>query len=111
MTSYIPKLARISAGKSTAAKRPAAQGRRPAPSAVNVEALARLVPQIRRHLAIGRSFSDEALLGSLVAIVRHSTHDARWRAAEASTLGQHLAASAKDRHRALVTLISLLPTP
>lgn len=111
MTSYIPKLARISSGKSAGAKRAADDGDRAGQQAVNVERLARLVPQIRKRLAIGRPFSDAALLESLVAIARHPSHEARWRAAERSTLGQYLASSAKDRNQALVTILSLLPKP
>lgn len=111
MTSYIPKLARISARKGAAASRPAVAGPRARETTVNVDRLARLVPLIRRRLAIGRPFSDAALLASLTAIARHPSHEERWRAAEASTLGQYLASSGKDVHRALVTLLSLLPRP
>lgn len=111
MTRYIPKLARISAGKRAAAKRTAQSGPRTREAAVNVERVARLVPQVRRRLAISTTFSDAALLASLAAIARHPTHEKRWRAAEASTLGQHLASSGKDMHRTLVTLLSLLPEP
>lgn len=107
MTHYIPKLARISSGKG-AAKR---TGTRTREEAVNVDRLARLVPQVRQRLVIGNTFSDAALLASLVAIARHSSHERRWRAAEASTLGQYLASSGKDMHRTLVTLLSLLPQP
>ncbi len=110
MTHYIPRLSRISAGKGGPGKRMPAGPRLREP-AVNVDLLARLLPEIRRSLSIGRAFSDAALLASLVAIVRRPTHEARWRAAEASTLGQHLASGAKERERALVMLLSLLPTP
>lgn len=110
MTNYIPRLARISAGKGAEAKRmPLGSGVQE--TAVSVDRLARRLPQIRRSLAIGRQFSDEALLASLVAIARHPSNEARWRAAEASTLGQYLASSGKDMHRTLVTLLSLLPQP
>lgn len=110
MTTFIPKLARISSGKGAGRSRLKPPAGRTI-ARVNVETLAGLVPQIRRRLSIGRAFSDEALLASLVAIARHPSHEDRWRAAEASTLGQYLAGSAKDRHRALVTLLSLLPKP
>lgn len=110
MTNYIPRLARISAGKGPAGKR-SASGGRSGQGTVNVDRLARLVPEIRRSLAVGRQFSDAALLASLVAIARHPTHETRWHAAEASTLGQYLASNGKDMHRALVALLSLLPQP
>ncbi|MGE0024942.1 MAG: hypothetical protein AB7S70_15070 [Hyphomicrobium sp.] len=110
MTHYIPRLARIRAGKGAAGK-PVPAGPRPRERAVNVDQLARLMPDIRRSLAIPRAFSDAALLASLVAIARHTSHAARWRTAEASTLGQHLASGEKERERSLVTLLSLLPTP
>ncbi|MCC7253079.1 hypothetical protein [Hyphomicrobium sp.] len=80
-------------------------------TAVNVDRLTRLMPQIRRRLAVRRDFSDAALLASLIAIARHPSHQERWHAAEASTLGRHLAATGGDLHRALVTLLSLLPQP
>jgi hypothetical protein len=67
------------------------------------------VPQVRRRLEVGASFSDQALLASLVAIARHPSHEGRWRTAETSTLGQYLASSGKDVRRALVTLLTLLP--
>jgi hypothetical protein len=69
------------------------------------------MPQIRRHLAIDRTFTDAALLASLTAVARHPSHGERWHAAEASTLGQYLASKGQDMHRALVTLLSLLPRP
>lgn len=110
MTNYIPRLARISASKGADAKRKTA-GARPREATVSVDRLARLMPQVRRSLAIGRQFSDDALLASLAAIARHPSHETRWRAAEASTLGQYLASNGKDMHRTLVTLLSLLPQP
>jgi hypothetical protein len=76
-----------------------------------VDRLARLVPEVRRRLVIGQTFSDAALLASLVAVARHRSNEWRWRAAEASTLGQYLAGSGKDMHRTLVTLLSMLPQP
>jgi hypothetical protein len=111
MTHFIPRLARISAGKSKVAKPAADAGPRPRGAPVNVERLGRLVPQVRRRLAIGRQFSDAAVLASLAAVTRHPSHGERWHAAEASTLGQYLRSSGKDMHRALVTLLSLLPRP
>ena len=109
MTQYIPKLARFGSGKSAPKQRPATNGSSASLATVNVERIARLVPRVRQRLAIGRPFSDAALLASLVAIARHPSHEERWQAAEASTLGQYLASSGKDRRQALVTLLSLLP--
>jgi hypothetical protein len=109
MASYIPRLARIASGAPAGRPRLGSSGN--ARGAVDVERLARLVPQIRHRLAIGRPLSDEALLASLVAVARHASHEARWHAAEASTLGQHLAVTGRDLRRALVTLLSLLPKP
>lgn len=111
MTHFIPKLARISAGRHKGTKHAADTSPRPREGPVNVARLARLVPQIRKRLAVERTFSDAALLASLTAITRHPSHGERWHAAEASTLGQYLAGSGKDMHRALVTLLSLLPRP
>jgi hypothetical protein len=111
MTNYIPRLARISSGKGAGAKRAPHRSSPASERAVNVERLARLVPRIRRDLAVGRTFSEKALLASLVAIARHASDEERWHAAEASTLGQYLAGSGKDMHRTLVTLLSLLPRP
>ncbi len=111
MTHFIPKLARISAGKHKGTKHAADTSPRAREGPVNVERLARLVPQIRKRLGVDRAFSDAALLASLTAIVHHPSHGERWHAAEASTLGQYLAGSSKDMHRTLVTLLSLLPRP
>ena len=107
MTTFIPRLSRITSGRSTS------RGSKAAPSgrAVNVETLAGLVPHLRRRLAIGYPFSDGALLASLIAIASRPSHEERWRTAEASTLGQYLASTGKDRNGALVTLLSLLPKP
>ena len=68
-------------------------------------------PLINRSLLLaGRPIVNRSvLLASLIAIARHPSHEERWRAAEASTLGQYLASSGKDRRQALVTLLSLLP--
>lgn len=110
MTTFIPRLARITSGRSGARRHARRIGAASA-AKVNVDAIARLLPEVRRRLAIGRSFSDAALLAGLVAIARQPSHEARWRAAETSTLGQHLAGHGKDPHRALVTLLALLPTP
>ncbi|MBN8913641.1 MAG: hypothetical protein J0H65_16615 [Rhizobiales bacterium] len=111
MSQFIPKLARITAGKRKVPKHAADIGHRTDEGPVNVARLARLMPQVRKRLAIDRTFSDAALLASLAAVARHPSHAERWHAAEASTLGQYLAASGKDMHRALVTLLSLLPRP
>jgi hypothetical protein len=110
MTTFIPKLARITTGRGAGRRSGIAPSDR-ARRTVNVETLAGLMPHLRRRLAIGTPFSDEALLASLVAIASHASHGERWSAAEASTLGQYLANSSKDRHRTLVTLLSLLPRP
>lgn len=110
MSSYIPRLARIISGVRTGASR-AGESETDADAAPDAERLARLMPKIRHRLAVGPSLSDEALLASLVAIARHRSDEERWHAAEASTLGQHLAASGPDMRRTLVTLLSLLPRP
>lgn len=109
MAHYIPRLARISVGKRNDPRHTAGTGPRTREGPVNVERLARLMPQIRRRLGIDRAFSDTALLASLVAITRHPSHAERWHAAETSTLGQYIASSGKDMHCILVTLLSLLP--
>jgi hypothetical protein len=111
MPSYIPRLARIVSGIKTGAGRRHGKSNGSGGDTVNVERLARLVPQIRHRLSIGHALTDEALLASLVAIARHPSHEARWHAAEASTLGHHLAISGRDMRRTLVTLLSLLPKP
>jgi hypothetical protein len=108
MTTYIPRLARI--GKGWIAGHPPS-GDRPRDSAVRIDRLKRRLPHIRQTLAIGSQFSDDALLASLVSIVRYPTNETRWHAAEASTLGQYLAGNGRDMHRTLVTLLSLLPEP
>lgn len=110
MTSYIPKLARITSGRD-AGKKHAPAPDEPTDETMLVHTLTRLAPRIRRRLAIKPQFSDDALLAGLLAIARHSSHEKRWRAAEASTLGKYLANSETDLHRALVTLLSLLPKP
>ena len=109
MVSYIPRLSRIVSGGRSGGRRALPDGETGAP--VNVSRLAALVPRLRKRLAIGPAFSDDALLASLVSIARHPSHEARWQAAQASTLGQHLAASSRNRHRDLVTLIAMLPKP
>jgi hypothetical protein len=122
--SYIPKLARITSGRDAGKKRAPASPDRASSAAssgnvldeqtdetILIHTLSRLAPRIRQRLAIKHQFSDEALLASLLAITRHSSHEKRWRAAEASTLGQYLASSEPDMHRTLVTLLSLLPKP
>lgn len=111
MSHYIPRLARISSGKGAGAKRKAPRDDPPDEAALDVGRLSRLVPKIRRRLAVDRQLSDAALLASLVSIARHPTHQARWRAAESSTLGRHLANRSQDLHHTLVTLLSLLPKP
>lgn len=110
MTSFIPRLARILSGRDAGKKRaPAIESG--ARHAIDRQALVRLAPEIRQRLAISRQFSDKALLASLESIVTHSSNEERWRAAEASTLGQYLAGSGNDMHRTLVTLLSMLPSP
>jgi len=116
VTSYIPKLARISARSRPGGKRKGGASRRSAPSGaepqrVNIEYLAGLVPVIRRRLAIAATFSDEAIFASLTAIAAPSTYEARWRAAEASTLGQILLSHGKDLKACLITILGLLPKP
>ena len=110
MTAYIPRLARIASGRGSNGKRSASSGDGVLRSG-SMRTLARIAPEIRKRLAIGRPFSDAALLASLAAIASHTSHEARWRAAETSTLGQYIANSSQDVHRALVTLLSLLPAP
>lgn len=111
MPSYIPRLARIVSGHHTGGKPRHGKSNGVGGSPVNVERLARLVPQIRHRLSVGHALTDEALLASLIAIARHSSHEARWQAAQASTLGHHLAVGGRDMRRTLVTLLSLLPKP
>jgi O-antigen ligase len=110
MTSYIPRLARIASGIESKGKRSAPQGDGALRSG-SMRALARIAPEIRQRLAIGRPFSDAALLASLAAIASYPSHEERWRAASVSTLGQYIANSSQDVHGALVTLLSLLPAP
>ncbi len=110
MTTFIPKLARITSGRIKEGKHSAADRKRSG-AKVNVEYLSGLVPLLRRRLAISRSFSDSAMLASLMAVAKRTSHEERWQAAEASTLGQHLASSGKNMHHALVTILSLLPKP
>lgn len=109
MASYIPGLSQIVSGLRGGGRR--ALSEREATAQVNVSQLAALIPALRKRLSIGPAFSDDALLASLVSIARYPSHEARWHAAEASTLGQHLAANSVDKHRNLVTLIALLPKP
>ncbi len=109
MAHYIPGLSQIVSGIRGIGKRELTDKTPDTP--VNVSRLATLIPELRRRLPIGPSLSDEALLASLVSIARHTSEEARWRAAEASTLGQHLAVSSKDKYRDLVTLIAVLPKP
>ena len=111
MPQFIPRLSRISAGKQKGPKDVTPTGPHTREAPVNVERLARLVPQVRKRLAIDRAFTDAALLASLTAIASHPSHGERWHAAEASTLGQYLATTGQDMHRTLVTLLSLLPRP
>ncbi|AHB50149.1 hypothetical protein W911_09270 [Hyphomicrobium nitrativorans NL23] len=109
MAHYIPGLSQIVSGIRGVGRRDVSET---APSApVNVSRLAALIPDLRRRLPIGTALSDEALLASLVSIARHTSEEARWRAAEASTLGQHLAVGSRDKYRDLVTLIAVLPKP
>lgn len=108
MTHYIQRLSQIISGKRARGKSIAAEHADVPP--IDLRELAELVPLLRKRLALG-SLSDDALLASLVAIARHPTDEARWYAAETSTLGQQLAVESEDLHRDLVTLISLLPQP
>ncbi len=78
---------------------------------VNIEHLAGLVPVIRRRLAIAGTISDEAIFASLTTIAAPSTYEDRWRAAEASTLGQFLLSHGKDLKACLITILALLPKP
>ena len=110
MSSYIPTLARITSGRDAGTKR-APIPHEQSDETILIHTLTRLSPRIRQRLAIKRQFSDDALLASLLAIARHSSHEARWHAAETSTLGQYLASSEPDMHRTLVSLLSLLPKP
>lgn len=107
MPHFIARLSKIITGRPPAA-RAAAHDQDEIP--VDLEDLATLLPELRRHLPLAH-LSDEALLASLAAIARHGTDEARWHAAEASTLGQQLAVDSKDRERDLVTVLSLLPMP
>ncbi|HRN84540.1 MAG TPA: hypothetical protein PK857_06945 [Hyphomicrobium sp.] len=109
MAHYIPGLSQIVSGIRGIGRRELTDASSTAP--VNVSRLAAMIPELRRRLPIGPVLSDEALLASLVSIARHTSEEARWRAAEASTLGQHLAVSSRDKYRDLVTLISVLPKP
>lgn len=114
MTSYIPRLASISARSRPGARRKGAGARPPVGAAtgrVNIEYLAGLVPVIRRRLAVAQTFSDEAMFASLTAIAATTTYEGRWRAAEASTLGQFLMSNGKDLKSSLVTILALLPKP
>jgi hypothetical protein len=113
VTSYIPKLARISARSRASAKRKggAAPQGPPSPQRVNIEHLAGLVPVIRRRLDIAGTFSDDAIFASLTTITAPATYEDRWRAAEASTLGQFLLGQGKDLKASLITILGLLPKP
>jgi hypothetical protein len=110
MTTFIPRLFRITSGEGAEYASETAPSS-PANKTVNVETLAGLLPDLRRRLAIGTSFSDAALLAGLVAIASHSSQEERWRAAAKSTLGQYLASTGRDHHHSLVTLLTLLPKP
>lgn len=107
MPHFIARLSKIITGRRPGA-RAAANEADDLP--VDVENLRVLLPELRQHLPLAR-LSDEALLASLVGIARHGTDEARWHAAEASTLGQQLAVDSDDRERDLVTVLSLLPMP
>lgn len=109
MAHYIPGLSQIVSGVRGVGRRDFADTTASEP--VNVSRLAALIPELRRRLPIGRALSDKALLASLVSIARHTSEEGRWRAAEASTLGQHLAVGSRDKYRDLVTLIAILPKP
>lgn len=111
MTTFIPKLARIASGTETGSPRTAVDLGSGVEQAVDAATLARLAEKLRQRLAIGPVFSDAALVASLSTIVRQPSHEARWRAAEASTLGQYLAIGNQDLHRTLVRLLAELPKP
>ncbi len=112
MTSFIPRLGRISrGGSSSRAGTSTPAGKGSAPARLNVEYLAGLVPVIRRRLHVPANFSDEAILASLSAIASTTTYERRWRAAEASTLGLTLLAGGRDLKASLTTLLALLPKP
>jgi hypothetical protein len=116
MPSYIPKLARFAArrAKPAPAKAAGPQGggaNRPAPTQVNVEYVAELVPILRRRLDIAPTFSDEAILASLASIATRTSHQDRWRAASGSTLGLWLSSHGKELNAALITILALLPKP
>lgn len=107
MSHFIARLSQIITGKRPTARATAGHAD---DIPVDLESLAALLPQLRQRLPLA-SMSDDALLASLVTIARHATDENRWRAAEASTLGQHLAVESDDLQRDLVTVLSLLPIP
>jgi hypothetical protein len=114
VTSYIPRLASISArsqrrSRTRVAVAHARGGTRP--GRVNIEYVAGIVPVIRRRLGVAATFSDEAMFASLTSIAAHGTYEARWQAAEASTLGQFLMSHGKDLKSSLITILALLPKP
>jgi hypothetical protein len=116
VTSYIPKLARISARTRAGGKRKGGASRRAAapgaePQRVNIEYLAGLVPVLRRRLDVAGTFSDEAIFASLTTIAAPSSYEDRWRAAEASTLGQFLLSHGKDLKACIIAILGLLPKP
>ncbi len=73
--------------------------------------LAELVPIVRRRLAIGADFSDDALLASLKRIASRTCQRDRWTAAFESNLALWLSSHGRDMGWALNTLIALLPPP
>ncbi len=115
MASFIPRLARISSRSRPGAKngKSAARPARAEPALADRDGdyLAELVPVVRRRAAVSTSFSDAAILASLISIAVRTSHEQRWKAAQASTLGQCLCGSARDLEAALVTILSLLPGP
>jgi hypothetical protein len=116
VTSYIPRLARISARTRAGARRKGSAAARSGalstgPQRINIEYLAGLVPVLRRRLAIAPTFTDEAIFASLAMIAASPTYEDRWRAAEASTLGQFLLSHGKELKACLVTILALLPKP
>lgn len=73
--------------------------------------LAELVEPVRRRLAIGPDFSDDAILVSLKRIASRTYDRDRWRAAFESNLALWLSAQGRELGSALTTLIAMLPPP
>jgi len=71
--------------------------------------LLELVPIVRRHLRLEKSFSDDAILASLKVLVSTGNRRTRVRIAFESSLGQHFLQQNRDLPAAVVTLLALLP--